>query len=133
MIKRTMYFYDKKQADLIKKVNDKLHKKRGLKISDAEMFTSFNKELDDTIKEILDFQKDVASLFGNNMKYIRIIFLGELANTARIYNNKGNPREAKKILMSTLDTLNKFNSKEVPLKIATKAVNLIKKIKSVRV
>lgn len=37
MIKRTMYFYDEKQADLIKKVNDKLHKKRGVRVRDVSV------------------------------------------------------------------------------------------------
>ena len=35
MIKKTMYFYDEKQANLIKKVNDKLHRQRGVKVGDA--------------------------------------------------------------------------------------------------
>lgn len=35
MIKRIMYFYDKKQADLIKKVNDKLHRQRGIRVVDG--------------------------------------------------------------------------------------------------
>ena len=35
MIKKTMYFYDEKQANLIKKVNDKLHKQRGVKVGDV--------------------------------------------------------------------------------------------------
>lgn len=35
MIKRTMYFYDKKQANVISKLNDKLHRQRGIRIKDA--------------------------------------------------------------------------------------------------
>ena len=35
MIKKTMYFYDEKQANLIKKVNDKLHRQRGVKVGDG--------------------------------------------------------------------------------------------------
>ena len=34
MIKRTMYFYDKKQANVISKLNDNLHKQRGVRVSD---------------------------------------------------------------------------------------------------
>lgn len=45
MIKRTMYFYDRKQADLIKKVNDKLHRQRGVKVADIESSIDKDKEL----------------------------------------------------------------------------------------
>lgn len=34
MIKRTMYFYDKKQANIISKLNDNLHKQRGVRVGD---------------------------------------------------------------------------------------------------
>ena len=34
MVKRIMYFYDKKQANIISKLNDNLHKQRGVKIGD---------------------------------------------------------------------------------------------------
>lgn len=35
MIKKAMYFYDKKQAKMICKINDAIHKKRGAMINDA--------------------------------------------------------------------------------------------------
>ena len=57
MIKRVMYFYDKKQADLIKKVNDKLHKQRGVRVSDADDASKIKKD----IKEIKN-AKDTKSL-----------------------------------------------------------------------
>ena len=45
MIKRIMYFYDNKQADLIKRVNDKLHKQRGIRFIDVESSIDKDKEL----------------------------------------------------------------------------------------
>lgn len=35
MVKRIMYFYDKKQANIISKLNDKLHKQRDIRIGDG--------------------------------------------------------------------------------------------------
>lgn len=57
MIKKTMYFYDEKQANLIKKVNDKLHRQRGVKVGDAKKDKKDTnvypkKAADEVIKEI---------------------------------------------------------------------------------
>ena len=51
MVKRIMYFYDKKQADLIKKVNDKLHMKRGIAFRVKDSSEAYNeKNLQEIIK-----------------------------------------------------------------------------------
>ena len=68
MIKRTMYFYDKKQADLIKKVNDKLHRRRGVKVGDASDILNdiFRNKLIESLK------KDISN-FPEYTKLIRIV------------------------------------------------------------
>ena len=129
MIKRTMYFYDKKQADLIKKVNDKLHRQRGVRISDADI----NIEIDKLISSILKFQKKAQDSTGHSVSHISVHLLSGLADTARRYNNKGNVNEAKKILASTLDILQRFNTKGASADINTEASNLIKRIKAMNV
>lgn len=60
MIKRTMYFYDKKQADLIRKVNDKLHKQRGVGV----------RAYDATRQNISDMFKNNIGKFGPKLKQI---------------------------------------------------------------
>lgn len=56
MIKRAMYFYDKKQANVISKLNDTLHKQRGVRVSDV----------DDTIDSI--FVDEVISNLTRRLK-----------------------------------------------------------------
>ena len=56
MIKRVMYFYDKKQANAISKLNDTLHKQRGVRVSDV----------DDTINSI--FVDEVISNLTRRLK-----------------------------------------------------------------
>ena len=129
MVKRTMYFYDKKQTDLIKKVNDKLHRQRGVRVNDVDI----DIEIDKLISSILKFQKKVQNNAGHSVSHISVHLLSGLANTARRYNNKGNVNEAKRILASTLDILQRFNTKDVPTDINTEASNLIKRIKAMNV
>lgn len=66
MIKRTMYFYDKKQADLIKKVNDKLHRQRGVRVGDDSQMSEFLAAIPDIKKSVSNIKK-YANLFTNSM------------------------------------------------------------------
>ena len=66
MIKRTMYFYDKKQADLIKKVNDKLHMQRGVRVKDDDQMEQFTAAIPSIRKHIPNIKKN-ADLFTNKM------------------------------------------------------------------
>ena len=63
MVKRTMYFYDKKQADLIKKVNDKLHRSRGIKIIDVN-----HQSLDGAIAAINNVISELKLIIGSVKK-----------------------------------------------------------------
>ena len=83
MIKRTMYFYDKKQADLIKKVNDKLHRQRGVKVEDAD------------IKNLLNNTKKLNSIsMGINddtLRYKIFVLITDIENSLtdeNVYNRK---------------------------------------------
>ena len=69
MIKKTMYFYDKKQANVISKLNDKLHKQRGVRVGDTAYKTSDDTNLNAILKAvIIDNIKRDASRLKNQLK-----------------------------------------------------------------
>lgn len=57
MIKRTMYFYDKKQADLIKKVNDKLHRQRGMRVKDDDNTNKKISIMQNVVNELINIER----------------------------------------------------------------------------
>ena len=57
MVKRTMYFYDKKQADLIKKVNDKLHRQRGVRVKDDDNTNKKISIMQNVVNEIINIER----------------------------------------------------------------------------
>ena len=92
MIKRTMYFYDKKQADLIKKVNDKLHKQRGVKVGDGY------------------YNKVVAGEAYKIIKNLSNSFI-EMANRSKEYSEKNQFKEAAQYIT----TLFKLKDNDYPV------------------
>ena len=58
-----MYFYDEKQANVIKKVNDKLHKQRGVKITDAN-----HQSVDGAIAAIKSVISELKSISNEALK-----------------------------------------------------------------
>lgn len=65
MIKKTMYFYDEKQAKMIRKINDKLHKKRGVKIKDADIDLKLKSGASNILKDAVKKYKEYASIAQN--------------------------------------------------------------------
>lgn len=73
MIKRIMYFYDKKQADLIKKVNDKLHRQRGVHIKDISIKNIDAASVpDDIVKKIYTLEDDITKACAKLIKNFRL-------------------------------------------------------------
>lgn len=69
MIKKTIYFYDEKQANVISKLNDKLHKQRGVRVGDTTYKTSDDTNLNAILKAvIIDNIKRDASRLKNQLK-----------------------------------------------------------------
>lgn len=68
MIKRTMYFYDKKQADLIKKVNDKLHRSRGIHIKDKNILKDLAEDVDVILQFYVANNNLIADPFAKKLK-----------------------------------------------------------------
>ena len=81
MIKKTMYFYDEKQANLIKKVNDKLHRQRGVKVTDSIIndIKTLEKQIDNIRDILFDMKPFIKGLtnyiekgeYGNTLTYIK--------------------------------------------------------------
>lgn len=57
MIKKTMYFYDEKQANLIKKVNDKLHKQRGVYVKDNDNTNKKISIMQNVVNELINIER----------------------------------------------------------------------------
>lgn len=85
MIKKTMYFYDKKQADLINKVNDKLHRARGVKVGDANEISDVF--INDLLKTAIKIEPVVKELI-TNIKNLKKVDIEKSANAlSRIHSN----------------------------------------------
>lgn len=78
MIKKTMYFYDKKQANIISKLNDKLHKQRGVKVGDDAVDADIDK-----YKKMA--QTEMQRILNNKNKEIRELV--EMRNNIILSNN----------------------------------------------
>ena len=118
MIKRTMYFYDKKQADVISKLNDKLHKQRGVRVGDA---VNFN----ETLKVVImsNIEKDINRLknqlksFSRALSIIKrsndIIYIKNALNDAAnaVYTNEALRNEYISLINRLEDLNNHYNEK----------------------
>lgn len=73
MIKRAMYFYDKKQANVISKLNDTLYKQRGVRVSDVDdtIDSIFVDEVISSLTRRLKKLEDVASKIKKAIKEIK--------------------------------------------------------------
>lgn len=118
-----------KNSENIADLHSLISKLSAIKVGDVDI----NIEIDKLISSILKFQKKVQNSTEHSVSHISVHLLSGLADTARRYNNKGNVNEAKKILASTLDILQRFNTKDAPTDINTEASNLIKRIKAMNV
>ena len=124
MIKRTMYFYDKKQANTISKLNDALHKQRGVKVGDTTYKTSDDANFNNILKTVIidNIERD-ASRLKNQLKnfdkalsiikrsddiiYIKKALL-DLSNG--VYMNEALRNEYMS-LVNRLEELNNYNKK----------------------
>lgn len=68
MIKRTMYFYDKKQANVISKLNDNLHKQRGIHIKDKNILKDLAEDVDAILQFYVANNNLIADPFAKKLK-----------------------------------------------------------------
>ena len=106
MIKRTMYFYDKKQADLIKKVNDKLHRSRGVRVSDVDYIPLSQLNAMQAIKNINSSQDKYINTFISNIEKLLMSISSEEQHKKI---NSNIQKEAKNIKIYVSSLINNYN------------------------
>lgn len=106
MIKRIMYFYDKKQANVISKLNDNLHKQRGVRVGDADYIPLSQLNAMQAIKNMNDNQdKYISSLVNKIEKSLKSVSSKEQHKSI----NSDIQKDAKAIKIYVTSLINNYN------------------------